>query len=147
MLVLKKIKPLGDSVITTGERYDQVYTDGGLLDPSKSGQFKEYQVVLFAAESAVARGIKPGDTVYVNFYNYARPVQKRMNSVQHEMEEHYNQELVFHIPVLDIDKKECLDLRVNDIKFVIEEMVDTTPKNSPLIDKQGLVDPTTLRKL
>ena len=130
MLVLKEIKPLGDSVITSGDRYDEVYSDGGILDPSKSGQFKEYQTVLFASDAAVSRGISVGDTVYVDFYNYARPVQARANSVKNDMEEHYKQKLVFHIPVLDIDRKECLDLRIGDIKFVILDMVDDSNPQS-----------------
>ena len=125
MLVLKNIKPLGDSVVTTGNRYDEVYSDGGILDPSKSGQFKEYQTVLFASDAAVSRGINVGDVVFVNFYNYARPVQRLDNSIRKDMEEHYKESLVFHVPVIDIDKKECLDLRTGDIKFVILEMVDT----------------------
>jgi hypothetical protein len=144
MLVLKEIKPLGDSVITTGDRYDEVYTDGGLIDPSKSGQFKEYQTVLFASEAAVARGIAKDDVVYVNFYNYARPVQKKNNSVRNDMEEHYNQELAFHIPVLEVDKKECLDLRINDVKFVILEMVDDSRGTKVTLETldNGLVDVT-----
>jgi len=140
MLVLKDIKPLGDSVITTGDRYDEVYTDGGLIDPSKSGQFKEYQKVLFASEAAIQRGITKDDLVYVNFFNYARPVQKKNNSIRNDMEEHYNQELMFHIPVLEVDKKECLDLRINDVKFVILEMEDQD--FSRLTKLPGLVDVT-----
>lgn len=109
-----------DGIITTGNRYDEVYTTGGLLDPTKSGNFKEYQEVLFTSSGAEQRGINVGDTVMVNFYNYARPVQRK-DAIQ-GFDEQYSQQLAFSIPTIDIDNKECLNLRCNDIVFIILEM-------------------------
>jgi co-chaperonin GroES (HSP10) len=121
MLILKKVKPLSDNVITTGNRYDEVYSSGGILDPNKSGSFKEYQTVLFSSDAAVSRGVNVGDTVLVNLYNYARPIQKK-DSIKSDMDEYYSQQLAFSIPTIDINKKECLSLRANDIQLVILEM-------------------------
>ena len=140
MLVLKKIKPLMDGVVTTGNRYNEVYSAGGILDPTKSGEFKEYQTVLFVSDSCEGRGIKVGDTVMVNFYNYARPVQKLDTmSVKNDIDEYFNAGIAFHIPAIDIDGKECLDLRASDIKYVILEMVDKDSKKSKLVKKPELV--------
>lgn len=134
MLILKKIKPLMDGVVTTGNRYDEVHTTGGLLDPTKSGAFKEYQTVLFTSDSVESRGIKVGDTVMINFYNYARPIQKK-GSVT-ELEENYNAQLAFSLPVIDINMKECLNLRAGDILFIIEEMEEVKESGEKIQKKQ-----------
>ena len=136
MFILKKIKPLLDSVITTGDRYDEVYTTGGLIDPGKSGSFKEYQKVLFSSEQAIARGIKPGDTVLVNFFNYARPVQKKNSLTQEDYDEKYNASYMFQIPTIDISNKECLNVRVGDIMFIIEEMEEASEVNKSSFKKK-----------
>jgi|GEM_PF-6912936 len=124
MIILKDIKPLGDSVITTGNRYKEEFTSGGLLDPSKSGQFKPYQTVLYISEQASIRGINVGDIVAVNLFNYARPVQRK-DSLKNDVDEYYNASYAYHIPTMDINSKECLDLRICDIKCVILDMTDT----------------------
>ena len=130
MLILKDIKPLGDSVITTGNRYDEVYTEGGLLNPTKSREYKPYQTVLFASEQAIARGIVVGQKVAVNFYNYARPIQKE-DTLKESTDQYYKASIAYHIPVIDINKKECLDLRICDIKCVILDMEETeVPKKT-----------------
>jgi len=121
MLVLKKVKPLSDGVITTGNRYDEVHTAGGIIDPTKSGGFKEHQTVLFTSDSAESRGVKVGDVVLVNFYNYAKPVQKK-DSIKSDFDEYYSQQLAFHIPTIDINQQECLNIRAGDILFIIEDM-------------------------
>jgi co-chaperonin GroES (HSP10) len=126
MLVLKKVKPLLDGVITTANRYDEVFTSGGLIDPNKSGTMKEYQTVMFASESTQNRGIKVGDLVMVNFYNYAKPVQKK--GLSNELEENYHATLSFSFPMIEINGKECLNLRAGDIMFIIEEMEEIKEK-------------------
>jgi hypothetical protein len=40
------------------------------------------------------------------------------------MDEYYTQQLAFSIPTIDIDKKECLNLKAGDIQLVILEMVE-----------------------
>ena len=134
MIVLKKVKPLSDGVITTGNRYDEVHTAGGLIDPTKSGNFMDYQTVLFASESAVSRGINVGDVVMIDFYKYARPVQKK-GSVN-ELEENYHASFVFSIPTIEINNQECLNLRAGDMLFVIEEMEEVKEKNGKVQKKQ-----------
>ena len=125
MLVLQDIELIGDTLVTTGERYNEVHTEGGLLDPTLSGEFKHYQKVLFASKAVVERGIKVGDTVLINYENYGTPIQKRSNSVQKDMEENYYQQMVYRIPILEIDRKECMYLTSRDIKCIIKKFEDT----------------------
>ena len=69
--IIKKVKPMFNSLVTTLDRYPVNMTLKGtnLLDPSKSGAVKEYQRVV--AVGPQVRGIEVGDIVFINPKRYA----------------------------------------------------------------------------
>lgn len=133
MMKLKRIKPLGDSVITTANREDEVYTSSGLLDPTRSGGLKQYQTVLFVSDMIEQRNIKEGDVVMIDFDTLAFPTQKPIVADDSTKDEYFRSSQAYNIHVMDIDGKECLNLRYNNLGAIILEMVEDT---KPVIEQR-----------
>lgn len=121
MLHIKTIKPLFTSIITTGDKFTEDMTVGGIIQQDqKKGDLKLYQRVL-AVGSAV-RDIKVGDMVMINPIAYIHKKYSK-NSVQNDMDN--NPILSIDIPTIPVDDEngnpqEYLLLNDRDIRFVFE---------------------------
>lgn len=121
MLHIKTIKPLFTSIITTGDKFTEDMTVGGIIQQDqKKGDLKLYQRVI-AVGSAV-RDIKVGDMVMINPIAYVHKKYSK-NSVQNDMDN--NPTLSIDIPTIPVDDEngnpqEYLLLNDRDIRFVFE---------------------------
>ena len=128
MLIVKKIKPLFTSIITTMDKYEEdVRTASGLIDTTKQqGGLKEYQTVLAVGEAV--RAVKVGDLVCVNPTRFA--VKKHQAGSLKDGIVTDNPVVQYNFDVVEMDGKQCLLLQDRDIDFVIEEweeVPDPTP--------------------
>lgn len=126
MKVLKKIRPLWNTVITTMDVYEEDSYINGVLDVTKAkGSLKEYQTVIAVGD--LVKNIKVGDFVCIDPTRYMIPVHKdkslRNNIIGDDVTAGYR------FNTIRIDNKECLKLFDQDIMFIIEESedVDTGP--------------------
>lgn len=128
MLIVKKIKPMFTSLITTMDKYEEeVKTTDGLVDTNKQvGGLKEYQKVLAVGDSV--RSIEVGDLVYVNPSRFA--VRKHQAGSLKDGIVTDNPVTTYNFDVVEMDGKQCLLLQDRDIDFIIEdyeEVPDPTP--------------------
>lgn len=118
-MILKKIKPLFTSVLTTMDKYEDDVKVNGLVI-NTAGTLKEYQKVL--AIGSTVRDIKEGDMVCINPQRYA--VKKYEDGSMHDGVISTNPVTSYNLPIVVVDNKECLLLQDRDIDFVIEEWQD-----------------------
>ena len=128
MLIVKKIKPMFTSLITTMDKYEEeIKTADGLVDTTKQvGGLKEYQKVLAIGDSV--RGIKVGDLVCVNPSRFA--VRKHQAGSLKDGIVSDNPITTYNFDVIEMDGKQCLLLQDRDIDFIIEDyevVPDPTP--------------------
>ena len=119
MLHIKKIKPLNNYILTTGEKYQEDMRENGLI-VAKAGDLKLYQRVI--ALGPVIRGIEVGDLVMINPAQYA-VMKYDENSVKNDMG--MNKVIHWNLPWVTMDDedgkpKDCLLLTERDIQFVFE---------------------------
>lgn len=119
MLIVKKIKPMFTSLITTMDKYEEeVKTTDGLVDTNKQvGGLKEYQKVLAVGDSV--RSIKVGDLVCVNPSRFA--VRKHQAGSLKDGIVTDNPVTTYNFDVIEMDGKQCLLLQDRDIDFIIED--------------------------
>ena len=128
MLIVKKIKPMFTSLITTMDKYEEeIKTADGLVDANKQiGGLKEYQKVLAIGDSV--RGIKVGDLVCVNPARFA--VRKHQAGSLKDGIVTDNPVTTYNFDVIEMDGEQCLLLQDRDIDFIIEDyevVPDPTP--------------------
>ena len=123
MLIIKKIKPLFTSVVTTMDKYEDDVMVNGLVNKT-AGTLKEYQVVL--AVGSTVRDIKVNDIVCINPSRYA--VRKFEDGSMKDGVISTNPVVSYKFPIIEIYKKECLLLQDRDIDFVIEEYEEEEEK-------------------
>lgn len=136
MLHIKKVKPLFNSLITTGDKFEKDQRENGLIT-AKKGDLKLWQKVV--AVGSVVRDIEVGDMVMINPYNYAvRKYDK--NSLQNDMDNNPTIKYQFNWVVMDDEDghpKDYLLLSDRDIQYVIEgeevEDVIIMPNKSKLL--------------
>lgn len=122
-LKIKKGVPLLNHVVLTADKYtkDEVERlSGAVLQVGLENQLKLYQTVLAISPKLINPPFKVGDLVIINIDRYGRSIQKK-NSLKSSMDEHYNKDIIYEVPTIELDGKECLKLGDNDIEFVIEE--------------------------
>lgn len=118
-MVIKKVKPMFNKLVTTMDRYKSDSIDEfGIINPSRQeGSLKEYQTVLEVGPQV--RDIKVGDIVCINPTRYAvrehREGSLRNGVVTDNPVTRYNFETI------EINNKTCLLLNDNDIQFIIAE--------------------------
>lgn len=124
MLNIKKVKPLGQHLVVTMDKYGADEFVGTLIDPKKAqGSIKEFQKVV--AVSDYITKIKVGDLVCVNANAYA--IKKfHENSVKNDLME--NTIVGYNIPQIEIDGQIYMFLNERDIEYVIEEYTDEQPQ-------------------
>lgn len=119
MLVIKKIKPMFNHLVTTMDKYEDDMTQNGVIfDRSKSkGAIKEYQKVI-AVGSAV-RDIKVGDMVCINPTRYAQVKHNKGGLKDGVITD--NVVVGYNFNVVDIEDKSYLLLYDQDIRYVVED--------------------------
>ena len=128
MLIVKKIKPMFTSLITTMDKYEEeIKTADGLVDTTKQvGGLKEYQKVLAIGDSV--RGIKVGNLVCVNPSRFA--VRKHQAGSLKDGIVSDNPITTYNFDVIEMDGKQCLLLQDRDIDFIIEDY-EVVPDSTP----------------
>jgi len=118
-LHIKKIKPLNNYLVVTGDKYKEDMRENGIIVANK-GDLKLYQTVL--AVGQVIRGIEVGDQVMIDPTQYA-VMRYEENSLKKDL--YKNQKIGWNLPWVTLDDEEgkpmeCLLLTERDIKFVFE---------------------------
>lgn len=119
MLHIKSVKPLFTNIITTGERFGKDLVSNGVIIASK-GDLKAWQKVLYKGSSV--RDIEVGDTVMVNFQNYAVKRYSK-DSLQNDMDNNPTLQYAFNWVTIDDEEgnpQECLLLNDRDILYAFE---------------------------
>lgn len=119
MIVLKKIKPMFTSIVTTMDMYKaDIIGAGGIIDVSKSkGSLMEYQKVIAIGTSV--REIKVGDLVCINPTNYG--VKKHQEGGMRDGIITDNPVIKYNFKTINIDGIEYLYLQDRDIEYIVEE--------------------------
>lgn len=119
MLHIKRIKPLFTSIVTTGDRFEEDMTSGGIIIARK-GDLKLWQKVMAIGTSV--RDIEVGDMVMINADHFA--VKKyNKNSIQNDLDNNPVLDYRFNWVTIDDEDgepQECLLLDNRDIQYVFE---------------------------
>lgn len=131
-LKIKKGRPLLNYVILTADRYtaeELAEYNNGIIGPGQIGQLKSYQKILSISPRILGNSpLEEGQLVLINIDRYGRSVQKK-NSYVDSTDEHYDASIVYQVPIIELDGKECLRLGDNDIEFIIDEYsIENAPK-------------------
>lgn len=142
MIILKTIRPLFTTVITTMdmvEEKDTLIKGTSLIDTSKMKKsIKEYQKVI--AVGPHVNNIKVGDIVCVNPTRFMTPVQKKKaNSVQANTEE-YSVEVKYQFDIIELNGSPFLKLQDRDIDYVVEEY-EEFDENPIIVTEDNLKKP------
>ena len=119
MFKIKKVRPMFNGVITTATRfvYDGTTESGIILANKLEGQINPYQIVI--AKGKTCPDIEVGDIVKLNFKRYAKA--KHVPGGVEDNVQSDNLSIVYELPSIEIDGKECLYMQYNDIEYVVEE--------------------------
>lgn len=136
MLHIKKIKPMFTNIITTGDKFEKDFTQGGLI-VAKKGDLKVWQKVIAIGSSV--RDINVGDMVMINIANYAvRKYSK--DSIQNDLDNNPKLRYNFNWVTMDDEdgkSMDCLLLNDRDVlySFVGEEKdeVITIPEKKVIV--------------
>lgn len=131
-LKIKKGRPLLNYVILTADRYtaeELTEYNNGIIDPKQIGQLKPYQKIISISPRVLGNSsLEEGQLVLINIDRYGRSVQKKNSYVQSD-DEYYDASIVYQVPIIELDGKECLRLGDNDIEFIIDEFsIENAPK-------------------
>lgn len=121
-MILKKVKPLFTSIVTTMDKYEDDVIVNGLVNQT-AGTLKEYQKVVAIGSSV--RDIKVGDLVSINPSRYA--VRKYEDGSLKDGVISQNPVVSYNFHTIEMDHKEYLLLQDRDIDFVIEEWEEEEP--------------------
>ncbi len=138
-LRIKSGRPLLNHVLLTADKYsaeELAVMHGGIIPTGLVDQLKPYQNVLAISPRLKEVPFKIGDLVLINIERYGTSIQKK-NSLKESMDEYYDKQIVYSVPSLMIDGKECLKLGDNDIEFIIDEYEEVVPEK-----KSKIVTPT-----
>jgi hypothetical protein len=118
MFIIKKIKPMFNSLLVTCNKYSKdVKLQGtSLVDTTKADTVKEYQTVVAVGPSV--RGIEPGDVVFINPKRYA--VKKHREGSLKDGVITDNPIIGYNFNIIEIDGVQHLYIQDNDIDYVAE---------------------------
>lgn len=145
-LVIKEGRPLLNYVIVTADKYSaeelaNIY--GGIVPAGLTNQLKQYQRVVAISPQLKDTPLKVGNTVLINISRYGVPVQKK-DTLKSSMDEYYNTDIRYSVPVIDINGIEHLKLGNNDIEFIIDRFEFIDPPKKSIIEtpvKSDLIIP------
>ena len=139
MLHITKIKPLNNSVLVTGNKYEKDVIQNGIIVASK-GDLKTNQEVVDVGP--IVRDIKPGDKIVFNPMNYAQ-MKIDPNSIKKDFD---GQDKIvrWHLPWVTIEDstgepQDYLMLSDRDIMYVYEgyekeDSIIVPPKKKVLLN-------------
>lgn len=134
-MILKKIKPLFNGVITTMDVYEEDQYIGSMIDTQRAkGTMKEYQTVIAVGDTV--KSVKVGDVVCINPKRYA--VMKHEDGSLKNGIIQDNPVIGYKFDTISIDGKECLRIFDSDIDFIIEEM-DDSPTPTIIIEEPKII--------
>ena len=118
MFIIKKIKPMFNSLLVTCNKYSKDVTLQGtsLVDTTKADTVKEYQTVVAVGPSV--RGIEPGDVVFINPKRYA--VKKHREGSLKDGVITDNPIIGYNFNIVEVDGVQHLYIQDNDIDYVAE---------------------------
>lgn len=132
ILSIKKATPMFTGVIVTCDRYTaEDTTQDGIEDVSMTGRIKELQTVISPSEQCLNRGIKVGDLVALSYEKYKKEKNVRKNDFG--VDEDFNKQIYYEMPVIMIDNKEHMLVDISDIELKVEEF-EYIEFNNKLID-------------
>ncbi|MDR2233903.1 MAG: hypothetical protein LBE56_12400 [Tannerella sp.] len=140
-IVLKKLKPMLNHIITTANAFteDELTSESGLIEVSRLNQIKDMQTIVAVSENAANRGLKVGDIVLLNFNKsqYSRVIQSRDIADNNK----HNAQIEYTFPMLEIDGVEYLNMNAEDVEYIVEEyeVVKAPPKKKLLLPNKGLI--------
>lgn len=118
MFIIKKIKPMFNSLLVTCNKYpkDTKLQGTSLVDTTKADTVKEYQTVVAVGPSV--RGIEPGDVVFINPKRYA--VKKHREGSLKDGVITDNPIIGYNFNIVEVDGVQHLYIQDNDIDYVAE---------------------------
>lgn len=119
MLHISKVKPMFTSIVTTADRFEEDYTENGIVVASK-GDYKPWQTIVAVGTSI--RDLKEGDKVMVNLSNYALQKYDK-NSIQNDLDNNKTVRYVFRFIQMDDEKgnrKDYFLFNDRDVLYVFE---------------------------
>lgn len=97
MLHVTKVRPMFTSIVTTADRFEEDYTEGGIVMASR-GDYKPWQTIIAVGTSI--RDLKEGDKVMLNLDNYiVRKYDK--NSLQNDLDNNKKVRYAFNFIKMD----------------------------------------------
>ena len=120
MLRIKEIKPLFSQVLVTENLYGwDDKNEAGVITNTK-GDIKHYQTVLAVGDDV--KFVKPGDTVVINFYKYAR-FKNDPNSLKAMADNPIVELRLDEVELIDKDGDpiRCFLIDQRDIKYVLTD--------------------------
>ena len=136
-MIVKKIKPLFNYIITTMDKYQSDGKIGDLIVKQR-GTLKEYQKVVAVGNSV--REIKEGDVVMIDPTRYAVMKHEKGSLKDGIVED--NPVMSYNFKTVEMDGVEYLLLYDSDIKYIIEDYTeDDEEAQSSLIlpDKKEII--------
>lgn len=136
-MIVKKIKPLFNYIITTMDKYQSDGKIGDLIVKQR-GTLKEYQKVVAVGNSV--REIKQGDVVMIDPTRYAVMKHEKGSLKDGIVED--NPVMSYNFKTVKMDGVEYLLLYDSDIKYIIEDYIeDDEEAQSSLIlpDKKEII--------
>lgn len=130
MLKIKKIKPMFNAIVTTMDKYEEDFTYLGIITKNRTkGAIKEYQKVV--AVGTAVRDIKEGDLVKINPMRYA--VKRYPEGSMKDGVITHNEEIGYNFNIIEMEDKEYLFLRDNDIDYIVTEFEEIEEKKSSIV--------------
>lgn len=134
-MILKKIKPLFNGIITTMNVYEEDQYVGSMIDTSRTkGTMKEYQTVLAVGDAV--KSVKEGDIVCINPKRYA--VMKHQEGSLRDGVITDNPVIGYKFNIIQIDGKDCLRIFDSDIDFIIQDMSED-PTPAIIVEEKKLI--------
>lgn len=134
-MILKKIKPLFNGIITTMNVYEEDQYVGSMIDTSRTrGTMKEYQTVLAVGDAV--KSVKEGDIVCINPKRYA--VMKHQEGSLRDGVITDNPVIGYKFNTIQIDGKDCLRIFDSDIDFIIQDMSED-PTPAIIVEEKKLI--------
>lgn len=138
-MIIKKIKPLFNTIVTTMDRYtEEELKVGGIIDSSKiSLPVKEYQKVV--AIGPTVRNIEVGDVVKIN------PARYKVRDFKEEPQENslrnslVKQTPSYQFKYVEMDGIKYLLLADSDIEFIVEEYEEDPPQSDIIVPNNEIV--------
>ena len=111
---------MSTGVIVTCDRYtvDETTTNG-IEDVSMTGRIKEIQTVISPSKGCIDRGVVEGTLVALSYENYKKTKNVKKNTFG--IDEEYDKQVYYEMPVMLIDNRECMLVDISDIELKIDE--------------------------